>query len=75
MTRLDLEELIDAKARAEHSLTTEMPHGPAPDELARDVARLFTDLDAAAGATDLPDQPTAVPALHDLIVRLRLGHG
>ena len=36
-------------------------------------ARLAEALEAAHGASALPDEPTAGPALHDLLVRLRLG--
>ena len=38
------------------------------------VARLTALLDDAAAASGLPEIPTAGPALHDLLVRLRLGH-
>jgi hypothetical protein len=38
------------------------------------VARLTALLDDAAAASGLPEIPTAGPALHDLLVRLRLGN-
>lgn len=40
---------------------------------AAEFARLYEALERAAAASTLPDQPTAEPALHDLLVRLRLG--
>ena len=47
----------------------------AADRLATDVPRLRTELAAARDATSLPDRPdpAAVDALHDLVVRTRLG--
>lgn len=64
-------DLIAAKREAEH--------GPLPDgaaeHLATDVSRLRAELEAARDASTLPDHPdpSAVDALHDLVVRTRLG--
>ncbi|MGD3107499.1 nucleotidyltransferase domain-containing protein [Streptomyces sp. YGL11-2] len=63
-------ELIAAKEAAEH--------GPAgavvdPARLRTDIAALHARLDAAQAATALPDAPGARDALHDLVVRARLG--
>lgn len=38
-----------------------------------EVARLTAVLDEAAAESPLPERPTASAALHDLLVRLRLG--
>jgi hypothetical protein len=38
----------------------------------REFERLVGELDAAAGASSLPEAPTARPALNDLLVRIRL---
>lgn len=54
-------------------------HGRAPDSwrplslVEADVAALHEALDQAELASPLPEAPTAEPALHDLLVRLRLG--
>ena len=64
-------ELIALKRAAEH--------GPFPagveDRLATDVPRLKAELEAARDASHLSDKPSpeAVGALHDLVVRTRLG--
>ncbi|QHC21898.1 nucleotidyltransferase domain-containing protein [Streptomyces sp. GS7] len=63
-------ELIAAKEAAEH--------GPAgavvdPARLRADIEALHARLDAAQAATALPDVPGARDALHDLVVRARLG--
>ena len=44
-------------------------------DLATDVPRLRAELEAARDASTLPDRvdPAAVDALHDLVVRTRLG--
>ncbi len=39
----------------------------------REVERLTAELEAAAAVSPLPEAPTAGAALHDLLVRLRLG--
>lgn len=38
---------------------------------AAEMARLRTELESAAAAATLPDEPTARPALHDLLLRVR----
>jgi predicted nucleotidyltransferase len=52
-------------------------HGTLPDaDLAfheQEYHRLRAELQAAAEASALPEQPTARPALNDLLIRLRLG--
>lgn len=64
-------ELIAAKREAEH--------GPFPASaraaLDTDIPRLRAELEAARDASHLPGQPSpeAVDALHDLVVRTRLG--
>ncbi|MFJ4716914.1 DNA polymerase beta superfamily protein [Streptomyces sp. NPDC088785] len=60
--------LIEAKAAAEH--------GPAPVDPSRaeaDVEALHIRLDEAQAASKLADAPTAYDALHDFVVRARLG--
>ena len=46
--------------------------GPSGQRLAEDVSRLQAALDEAEATSNLPDRPTAEPALHDLLVRARL---
>jgi hypothetical protein len=64
-------DLIAAKREAEHG---PLPAG-AEQRLATDVPRLRAELEAARDASALPDRadPAAVDALHDLVVRTRLG--
>ncbi|SCF22376.1 nucleotidyltransferase domain-containing protein [Micromonospora mirobrigensis] len=64
-------ELIAAKREAEHG---PLPPGAA-DRLAADVPRLRAELEAARDSSALPEHadPAAVDALHDLVVRTRLG--
>lgn len=62
-----LPDLIAAKASAEHS-TVDVPVG----RLQRAVDDLRWSLDEGEAATTLPDQPSAYPALNDLLIRLRL---
>ncbi|MGQ5261935.1 nucleotidyltransferase domain-containing protein [Micromonospora sp. ZYX-F-536] len=64
-------DLIAAKRAAEHG---PLPAGTA-ERLATDVPRLRAELEAARDASTLPDHadPEAVNALHDLVVRTRLG--
>lgn len=38
----------------------------------REVSRLLTELESTAAASQLPEAPSAGPALSDLLVRLRL---
>jgi len=48
--------------------------GPSWDQLTADVMRLQSVLDEAEAVSQLPDRPSAEPALHDLLVRARLSH-
>ncbi|GGQ22515.1 nucleotidyltransferase domain-containing protein [Streptomyces roseolilacinus] len=65
-----LGELIAAKAEAEHGPAD----GAEPERLHADVEALHEALDAAQAASRLPDAVTgAHDALHDLVVRARLG--
>lgn len=63
-----LPDLMAAKSEAEHGPL----EGPAGERIAEDVARLRAALDEAEAVTDLPDRPTAEPALNDLLIRVRL---
>jgi predicted nucleotidyltransferase len=64
-------DLIAAKRQAEHG---PLPAG-AMERLAVDIPRLRAELEEARDASNLPDhaEPAAVEALHDLVVRTRLG--
>jgi predicted nucleotidyltransferase len=64
-----LPELMAAKAEAEHAPLD----GPSGEQLSEDVTRLQAILDEAEADSHLPDRPTAEPALHDLLIRARLG--
>jgi predicted nucleotidyltransferase len=66
-----LPELIEAKRAAEHGT---LPAG-APDvaTLSADVAALVERLEQERDRSALPDEPDAHDALHDLVVRTRLG--
>ncbi|GAB3934256.1 DNA polymerase beta superfamily protein [Micromonospora vulcania] len=66
-----LPDLVAAKREAEHG---PFPAGTA-QRLAADVPRLRAELEEARGDSTLPDQadPEAVAALHELVVRTRLG--
>ncbi|KOT60666.1 MULTISPECIES: nucleotidyltransferase domain-containing protein [Streptomyces] len=63
-------ELIAAKAEAEHGSAADLVD---PERLRADVAELHGRLDAAQAASALPDAPGGHDALHDLLVRARLG--
>ncbi|MFF3271470.1 DNA polymerase beta superfamily protein [Streptomyces chrestomyceticus] len=63
-------ELIEAKAEAEHGPVAELVDVA---RLREDVAALHARLDAAQAASALPDAPGGHDALHDLVVRARLG--
>ncbi|MEU7228432.1 nucleotidyltransferase domain-containing protein [Streptomyces chrestomyceticus] len=63
-------ELVEAKAEAEHGPVAELV-GVA--RLREDVSALHARLDAAQAASALPDAPGGHDALHDLVVRARLG--
>jgi hypothetical protein len=67
---VELDVVIAAKREAEQA---PLPEGAA-ERLAVDVPRLRAKLEAARDASVLPEQadPTAVDALHDLVVRTRL---
>ncbi|MEW9533197.1 nucleotidyltransferase domain-containing protein [Microbispora sp. NPDC049125] len=66
-----LPDLVAAKRDAEHG---GLPDGaPRKEELAGDLDRLTADLERARDASHLPDAPSAHTALHDLVVRARLG--
>ena len=63
-------DLIAAKRLGEHAGLAGVVD---PDRLAADVTRLRATLDEAAAVSSLPDRPSAADALHDLVVRARLG--
>ncbi|MFF4566713.1 DNA polymerase beta superfamily protein [Streptomyces sp. NPDC001435] len=63
-----LPELIAAKAEREHG-AAEVDHA----RVEADVERLHSVLDEAQSASELPDAPSAHDALHDFVVRVRLG--
>ncbi len=66
-----LPDLVAAKRGAEHG---PLPTGaPGRDRLAADVAALRARLEEERDRTSLPERPSAEPALHDLVVRARLG--
>lgn len=67
-----LAELMTAKAAREH-VTAEPGAGPPPAGLATDLAALHARLDEAQENSPLPEEPSAGPELHELLVRLRLG--
>jgi hypothetical protein len=64
-----LPELMAAKAEAEHGPL----EGPSGERIAKDVVQLQAALDEAEALSELPDRPTAEPALNDLLIRARLG--
>ncbi|WP_326822413.1 nucleotidyltransferase domain-containing protein [Streptosporangium sp. NBC_01756] len=65
-----LADLMAAKRSAEHG---PLPaDAPDPVRLARDVARLTSELAEARDASALPAVATSADALHDLVVRTRL---
>ncbi len=59
------------------TLKAEQEHGPVPTEVTdrceADLAALSARLDQAEQDSALPDRASAEPALHDLLIRLRLG--
>lgn len=62
-----LTELIATKAEREHG-DADVDH----ERVRADVDRLHGELDAAQGASVLPDDPSAYDALHEFVVRVRL---
>ncbi len=65
--------LMHAKATQEHAGLDGVAGRPDDVRLAADVQRLHAVLDAAQESSTLPDRPSAGDALHDLLVRARLG--
>jgi hypothetical protein len=63
-----LPELVAAKAEREHG-SADVAH----TRVEADVERLHAELDEAQSASSLPDAPGAYDALHDFVVRVRLG--
>jgi uncharacterized protein len=66
-----LPELIDAKRVAEHG--NPPADAPGPERLDADVAALTLRLEQERDSSALPEEPGARRALHDLVVRTRLG--
>ena len=64
-----LGELIEVKTEAEHAPL----ESPGREQLERDMVGLQGTLDQAEAGSSLPEQSTAEAALHDLLVRVRLG--
>jgi predicted nucleotidyltransferase len=65
-----VEDAVQHKANAEHAVNGGLvPSG----EVKADHARLVGLLEAERDRSALPEAPTAEPALHDLVVRQRLG--
>jgi predicted nucleotidyltransferase len=69
-----LNDLIAAKAHAEHLLLNQLDLPPHQDLLNDDILALRTTLEAARTTTHLPAEPTAGPVVNDLVVRARLAH-
>lgn len=69
-----LNELIAAKADAEHLLLNQLDSPPARDRLDADILALRARLETARASTHLPTEPTAGPAVNDVTVRARLAH-
>jgi predicted nucleotidyltransferase len=65
-------DLVAAKRAGEHDRLDGTPGLVEPQTVSDDVARLGAVLNQAHEDSDLPDAPRAEPALHDLLVRLRL---
>jgi predicted nucleotidyltransferase len=63
-------DFVVAKAEAEHGALPD--RAGVPDRIGDDVAALHDALDVAQQQSRLPERPSAGPALHDLLVRLRL---
>jgi hypothetical protein len=65
--------LIDAKGSNEHLRFSSVTDGPPGDRIEADVATLMEALETAHDESSLPENPTAQDALHDIVVRARLG--
>ncbi len=70
-----LADLVAAKQVGEHHLLADTGLPLSRQRLGDDVRALLDLLDEVAVGTALPEVPSAEPALHDLLVRLRLGTG
>ncbi|GAA0410766.1 nucleotidyltransferase domain-containing protein [Microbispora corallina] len=68
-----LRDLVAAKREAEHGALPDA--APDRDLLDRDLDRLAAELEEARDASRLPETASARDALHDLVVRIRLGRG
>ncbi|ETK32694.1 nucleotidyltransferase domain-containing protein [Microbispora sp. ATCC PTA-5024] len=68
-----LPDLVAAKREAEHGALPDA--APGRDLLDRDLDRLAAGLEEARDASRLPETASARDALHDLVVRIRLGRG
>lgn len=68
-----LGELVEVKASGEHLRFSSIADGPPPDRIDADVATLVAALEIAHDKSSLPPEPTAQDALHDIVVRARLG--
>jgi uncharacterized protein len=64
-------DLVAAKRAAEHGALP--ADAPARERLAADVTAMTARLESERDRSALPDRPSAEPALHDLVVRARLG--
>jgi uncharacterized protein len=69
-----LNDLITAKARAEHLRLNQLDLPPDQERLNADILSLRSRLEAARTTTHLPAEPTANSAVNDLVVRARLAH-
>ncbi|HVK25284.1 MAG TPA: nucleotidyltransferase domain-containing protein [Actinokineospora sp.] len=67
-----LADLIAAKREGEHLALP--ADAPSMDRVAADIADLHAELEDARSASALPDQPTVSEPVHELVVRVRLGH-
>ena len=66
-------DLIAAKAAGEHRALSADPDLPAPAVLARMSPGCAANWSWSGTGTVLPDRPRSTDALHDLVVRARLG--
>jgi uncharacterized protein len=69
-----LNDLIAAKARAEHLPLNELDLPPDLERLNTDILSLRSRLEVARTTTHLAAEPTANSAVDDLVVRARLAH-